>query len=544
MTPSPTLASAQWHPGGTHRLVIWLALLITLKSAFLAFFVIPPADIPDESGHYAYVKDIAGGNLFPLLGRATIPRNLWMDAPDSQQASTPPRTNYIVQHPPLYYVVAAIPYKITSLFTSDRWYLIRFTRLVSAICLGLLVLVLFRITQDLGISPSKGMLLSASVAFIPSMSNLSAGITNDPFLTLVSAMATLHFVRYVLGHHLRSAYLCALWLCIAGATKMTAWIMIAAFVAILVFELQLPWRRWLVHAPLIGLVSVLAPLWWMGRNIVHFGNPFFVGVTSAIRPEFAQLTFPQFVESHSFLYPLAVSFYGLFGFSGYCQTPELVHHCVGIRLIHITDYPFLYFALVALALALGFVVLTLWRAWKVSRDQQPALPPTSLQQWVASLLPGRRPRSVILAVALVAGAALCVWVWPHLHLEPGLTEEPYINALLLVPLLLTPAALCIAALAREPSDRLIFHGIVVTVFFGLALASQIYKGYLLFGQMRGVQGRYFYPYVPLLLASVALMLEKLRVPHRLLLWTVLGLTIADVYTYVQKVIPFFESVRI
>jgi len=132
--------------GTTRRLAIWLFLLVTLKSIFLGSFVIPPADIPDESGHYAYVKDIAHGNIFPLLGQATIPNDLWMD-PVDKRPSPLPRTNYIVQHPPLYYAIAAIPYKIASLITDDRWYHIRATRLVSALCLGLLVVVAVPITD-------------------------------------------------------------------------------------------------------------------------------------------------------------------------------------------------------------------------------------------------------------------------------------------------------------------------------------------------------------------------------------------------------------
>lgn len=529
--------------GTTRRLAIWLFLLVTLKSIFLGSFVIPPADIPDESGHYAYVKDIARGNIFPLLGQATIPNDLWMD-PVTKDAGPSTRTNYIVQHPPLYYAIAAIPYKIASLITDDRWYHIRATRLVSALCLGLLVVVLFRTMLDMRVDPAKAVLLAMSVAFIPTLTNLSAGITNDVFLALVSAMATRHFIRYLLDHRLQDAYLCALWLTVAGATKMTAWIMIAAMVAILLFELRLPWRRWLLHAPLISLVSVLAPLWWMGRNLYHFGNPFYIGITDSVKAALPHLTVEQFIHADSFFYPMLVSFYGLFGFSGYCQTPELAHLCIGTRLTHITDYPFLYFALVILVLALAFLWLTVVHGRQLAQPSAPLHPAATLQEWMTNLLSNRALRVVLIVSAAIAGTAAYLWVWPQLHLEEGLREEPFINAILLIPLILGPTALVLAVLSREPSDRLVHYGLLVFVFFGLIFLTQVFKAYVLVAQMRGIQGRYFYPYVPLLLASSALVLEKLRVPPHAYLWAVLGLAVADIYTYAQKVIPFLETVKI
>lgn len=542
-TASNFSGALQCLPDVTGRLAIWLFLLVTLKSIYLGFFVIPPADIPDESGHYAYVKDIARGNIFPILGQATIPNDLWMD-PVNKDTGPSTRTNYIVQHPPLYYVIAAIPYKITSLFTDDRWYQIRATRLVSALCLGLLVMVIFRTLLDLRIEPAKAVLLAMSVAFIPTLTNLSAGITNDVFLALISAVATRHFIRYLLDHRLRDAYLCALWLTVAGATKMTSWIMIAAMVAILLFELRLPWRRWLLHAPLISLVSVLAPLWWMGRNVYHFGNPFYIGITDSIKAALPQLTVEQFIQMDSFFYPILVSFYGLFGFSGYCQTPTLAHLCIGTRLTHITDYPFLYFALVILALALAFLWLTAVHGRQLAKLPAPLRPAATLQEWVAMKISNRTLRVLLILSAAVAGTAVYVWVWPQLHLAEGLREEPLINTILLIPLILGPTALVLAVLNQEPSDRLVHYGVLVFVFFGLIFLTQVFKAYVLVAQMRGIQGRYFYPYVPLLLASSALVLEKLRVPPHAYLWTVIGLAVAEIYSYAQKVIPFLEAVKI
>ena len=126
------------------RPIHFLALLLALQALFLAFFVTPLGDIPDESGHYAYVIDMTKGRPLPVLGKpehgkGEIPADLWKDYEGLVERH---RVNYIVQHPPLYYAVAAIPYALTKSVTQDKATLARSARVVSALSLGLLILVI------------------------------------------------------------------------------------------------------------------------------------------------------------------------------------------------------------------------------------------------------------------------------------------------------------------------------------------------------------------------------------------------------------------
>lgn len=528
------------------RIPFFIAALIAMKSVFLAFFVIPPADIPDESGHYAYVQDIASGNFFPLLGRSTIPDNLWFDSPQSTvEEPAQPRNNYIVQHPPLYYAVAAIPFALAKAATKDRWYHIRFTRLISALSLGLVVLVLFRTFQDLGLQESQSILLASSVAFIPTLSNLSAGITNDIFLVLLSALATMHLVRFVLQRRLIDAYSTALWLTMAGATKMTSWIMIAGFVAILLYELELPLRRWLLHAAGISMLAVAAPAWWMIRNVVNFGTPFYIGIDM---PPLAlpDATMLQLLGSEPFFYFILVHFYALFGFSGYCQTPELIHLCVGTQITHINNEPFFVFLMLAIATALlvGFSILkTLPTKQSPMRlDQTNA----SLHAFVERLI--ARGPSVLLPLlsitSVVAGVILFIAGYMHVHREPGFFAGHMVSLLVLLPVLLAPMALVVVATSSDSRTRLLQYGLLVFLLFGILFLRQAHIAYMIIGEMRGVQGRYFFPYLPIMLVSAAIALKSLKFRSHHYLWVLIVLVAAETYTYVRHVIPFFESVRI
>ena len=522
----------------------WLVALVTLKAIFMAFFVIPPADIPDESGHYAYVKDIAAGKFFPLLGTATIPADLWMDLPPSSTSEPPlPRVNYIVQHPPLYYTVAAIPYAIASQFTQDRWYLIRITRLVSALSLGLIVWVVFRMTQDLGISPDKGLLLSASIALIPTVSNLASGITNDIFLTLLSALATRYLVKFILDRRLKDAYICAVWLTLAGATKMTAWIMIAGYVAVMVYELRQPIRAWILHSLGITAVSLVAPIWWMARNVFHFGDPFYINLGD-MAAQLPHVTVAQFLETQPFFYFMLVHFYALFGFSGYCQTPELAHLCDGTRITHINNEPFFFFILILFLLAVAAAFVTARQAWQVTRQPPTPEDRNSLQAWASQLLSSPTLRTSLMLILGLTGITLFASALVHAHQEPGFFAGTLLTILVLMPLLLIPLGAGLLLLERDASNRLIHHGIMVFALFGVIFILQAHKAYVLVGQMRGVQGRYFFPYIPMLMVSGALVLGRLRVPAKAFLWVAMGLALGEIYTYVQHVIPFMEAVKI
>jgi len=55
-----------------HRTNIWpkiLAFLFFVQALFFSIFITPLGDIPDESGHFAYVVDITKGRPLPTLGR-------------------------------------------------------------------------------------------------------------------------------------------------------------------------------------------------------------------------------------------------------------------------------------------------------------------------------------------------------------------------------------------------------------------------------------------------------------------------------------------
>lgn len=529
------------HPSWAARLT---AALFACLAMYLAAFVTPQGDIPDESGHYAYVVDMTKGRPLPLLGTAEIHPNLWRDVEGVVSSN---RKNYIVQHPPLYYGVAAIPYAVLDRFTDDKRLLPLAPRLISALSLGLLVFTLFAILREIGVQEGGAIAGASLVGFVPTVTHLSSGITNDIFLTLMCALATLYLVRFLLHERLRDAYVCALWLTLAGATKMTAWILIVAFVGILIYELRRPWKLWLLHAAGLGLLAMASPLWWMRRNYYHFKDPFFV-YGSHFKAKFPDYSLWDYLTQVNFVELMMYHFYGFIGFSGYCQTPDTLERvrslCQGVRVMRIEGVSYQLFATLALVCALILVVVLLIRAF---RQTDPGVVPSpgqaSLQSTVSDLLgyPALRTSlTVLLAVLGLVGSVYAMRV--SAKTEWSSTLIPLCAAFLVVWAGVIGVAPSLWG--RQAADRILGYGPLLLLLFTALLFQKGQQSMVLTGMPHGIQGRYLLPFVPLLLASFAVATRSWRHQSTLFWCLCVAMAWAFVNAYANVIIPFFQTSRV
>lgn len=529
------------HPSWAARLT---AALFACLAMYLAAFVTPPGDIPDESGHYAYVVDMTKGRPLPLLGKAEIHLNLWRDV---EGVTGPARKNYIVQHPPLYYGVAAIPYAIADRFTDDKRLLPVAPRLVSAVSLGLLVLTLFAILREVGVQEGGAIAAASLVGFVPTVTHLSSGITNDIFLTLLCALATLYLVRFLLHGRLRDAYLCALWLTLAGATKMTAWILIVAFVGILLYELRRPWKQWLLHAAGIGLLAMAMPLWWMRRNYYHFKDPFFV-YGSHFKAKFPDYSLWDYLTQVNFVELMMYHFYGFIGFSGYCQTPMTMERvkalCQGVRVMRIEGVSYQLFATLALVCALILVVALLMRAFRQTGEgAPPASGAASIQSTVAGWLRPPGLRTALTALLSMGGLVGCIAALVvTAKTEWSSTLLPLSAAFLVVWAGVIGVAPSVWG--RDAADRILGYGPLLLLLFTALLFQKGQQSMVLTGMPHGIQGRYLLPFVPLLLASFAIATRSWRHQSAFFWCLCAGMAWAFVNAYGNVIIPFFQTSRV
>lgn len=515
------------------------ALVVAILATYMAFFVTPLGDTPDESGHYSYVHDIANGSLFPLLGEAKMTSGRW--GYDVETWGEDTRDNYMAQHPPLYYAVAAIPYALADRLTEGNWWKSRAPRLVSALSLGLLVFVLFQNLSLIGLDAPRAAIGSVAITLVPNLLHLSSGATNDVFLLLLCAIATLYFTRFILLQRLSAAYWCAFWLTLAGVTKMTAWVLIAPFVAIMLFELRGPLKRWLTHSVAISLLALAGPLWWMGRSIYHFGSPFYrVGSDADPLAGLGSGSFTDLLSDWPVMEWLYGHFLGLVGFSGYCVTPELREFCSGIRMTQIYGFSreaFTWVLLGTVAIFALFLLVLAYQALRRKTRNEPAWG-VSVQSFIAVRLPLLPLKWLLLGALLIGGIVYSAIIVT----ASGIPAQP--NGRLQMLSMAAPPALAALALGllffpQQARSRLALYAPVIFLLFGSLLLYQIYVGYLILGRPSATQGRYLFPILPLLIVAFGVAVQALKVPRWLLAVGLILLVLGLADAFIDQIIPFY-----
>ena len=227
---------------------------------------------PDEPGHIAYVESLAHDHRFPILGEQDVYRP---GAAVSHQ----------VQHPPLYYLLAAVVDRVAQPLGEDAR--IRVLRLFSA-ALGLVSLwLLWRLTAVM--LPSEGARVAAvaALAFLPLFGYMSAVVNNDALVVMLSLAAFYVMTTIIAGDDRPRRW--ALLGVLTGAAILTKEVALA-LLPVLVVGMLLPrgpegapvGRRLASLSVAIVAALALAAVWW-ARNLVLFGHPM---IYAYVKPPF------------------------------------------------------------------------------------------------------------------------------------------------------------------------------------------------------------------------------------------------------------------
>jgi 4-amino-4-deoxy-L-arabinose transferase-like glycosyltransferase len=195
----------------------WACALVALANGIAWSLIIPPFQVPDENAHYAYVQQVAERAAMP---RIVLPEGPLSRAEDTTLAAlgfylevgerqNPSLFSELQQqqlehfehehlattgsgdalsatnNPPLYYAVAAVPYKLTGGSVLDR---LATMRLLSALMGAITVLLVFMFLREL--LPRRPWAWSAgalAAAFQPLFGFMSGGVNNDSLLYLTAA---------------------------------------------------------------------------------------------------------------------------------------------------------------------------------------------------------------------------------------------------------------------------------------------------------------------------------------------------------------------
>lgn len=360
------------------RLSVSRALLAVIVAVYcllgLAYAVNTPKwEVPDEPAHYNYVVYLAENRRFPVLQMGDYPHQYLEEIKaarfPSDMSIAPLR--YEHHQPPLYYVLAAVLYKVTGFLGFEGQLLA--LRLFSVFLGSLLLLVAYAIVKE--ILPHEEFLAlttTAVIATLPMHIAMSAAINNDTLAELILALIIWLSIKHLRsGLAARQIVLLGLLLALALLTKTTIYApAILSILLALGLRARTKDKRGFLRQ--LGAISGLAFLsvWWFIRNLLTYGDLDLFGWHRHDSIVVGQPTTTEWVSRYGlgrlvqdFLATSFRSFWAQFGWMG----------------ILVDSRIYALLAALSVAIALGFLIFLV----RIARDRRLI---TLFQWWALFLL--------------------------------------------------------------------------------------------------------------------------------------------------------------
>jgi len=492
--------------------VMWIVvLLFFVKSLLLSFWITPLWEVPDESAHLAYIIHVSQGKGIPVLGEAIIQQEIienWYT-----KTEPPTNINWIAQHPPAYYVFGAIFYKIGAIFICNIELLFKVPRLLTSLSAALALLVFYRILLEVAGCKTFSIITVTSISFIPMYSHMSSGVNHDAFLTLLSALAILYWIKYLKYCSFKDALIMAIWLSIAGATKITALAFAGPMVAITFFYVKGPtYPNRLYKWIFIGAISGLLPGLWMIRNWILFNNPL-MDITQFDKmnsTEILNVGIVEYLKSNEVIHHTFINFFGMFGWTGIGEGQVVLYQISGI-----------YLKIFSISLLAIVFLSTIWYFNYLNRIR------------LGNTLRFCILVSIILAVVLIYFSVFVNKIYPI---------ENRLLYTLLIGSILFSLTLPLNGQGSKHTN-IIFYSCFIILMFLIAYIYSIKGLYEIYHVMRATHGRYWFPLIPFLVIAYIYPFYREFSPSKWIQMSIILLfSSLELLFYVTTVIPFYQGV--
>lgn len=267
-------------PASKFRYLI-LTLIVTAYLALgIAYAALTPKwEVPDEPAHYNYIAHLAENHSFPVLQWGDYPHEYLEEIkaakfPDHMSIAS---IRYEFHQPPLYYLLAALVYKITRFLSLDQQVVA--LRLFSVALGCLLLLVAYRLVKE--VFPTDEVLALATTAFVatvPMHIAMTAAVNNDTLAELILSLLLLLAIKRLEDDVAPRRYAVCGGI-LFGLGLLTKTTIYPAVLLLAVAEVA----RWRLKGmkgdkfplfPLVPLLSLstLLSFWWFLRNILAYGD--------------------------------------------------------------------------------------------------------------------------------------------------------------------------------------------------------------------------------------------------------------------------------
>lgn len=231
-----------------------------------------------------------------------------------------PDTNSIqFYHPPLFHSIAAGWLKVNDIFNVELDRSIEGIQIITAIFSSLIMLVSYRIVEEIEIKNIYKILIMAVMAFHPTFIILAGSINNDVLMILLSFYIILYLIKWNDNPNIKNTIILAVITGCSVMTKVSGAIMAVSIMYTFIkkiFEVYKAEKKKLLGLfgkfLLFGAFSLPLGLWHPIRNLVLFSQP----IGGVLLPA-EGLHVGQYSVFERFL---SISFKELFGYT-YCTIP-------------------------------------------------------------------------------------------------------------------------------------------------------------------------------------------------------------------------------
>jgi 4-amino-4-deoxy-L-arabinose transferase-like glycosyltransferase len=477
-----------------------IVLAFFAKYVAYALFVTPMWVIPDETGHYSYVEDISNGQM-PVLGKAKMGEDVALSQFGPNQT---PGLNWIAQHPPLYYAVAAPALITTRAMGLSFDARVRSVRLFSALFGAMTIFGFICLVTE---ATGNGILALACAIFFgctPMFVQQATGVSHDTLVACLAVWATFWCARWSNTNNFRHAIWCAIFVALGLITKAT----VLALAIPLYFAMS--YRLWRLRSPAASITRVFKQaggLWlimflpaciWMTRNVIllHHIIPSFDDPSQ--QHTRVSVGFFQYMHVQPFWQHCLVNYVGLFVDWGY-----KIHKLP--TAMQVSGFTLIYFeAVIFVGASLAFIH-TLANGW-------------SRRAWMVS-------------AALVGSSSMAI-AFATTHLQFAAID----CGMLLLALLATLISRLRKTSSETATTWLLITGTLCVMFLALLLYQQVWAAYD--GELRAAQGRYFYPVIPFLAVALAYPMRGPRLSKAALYASVGAMLVTDNF-YLHHALKFY-----
>ena len=509
-----------------------LSILFFIKSILLGYWILPLWIVPDEVGHFSYAQDIISGQGILPLGKAFISEEIRTIQLHTQSPSTP---NWIVQHPPLYHVVAGSAWKVATLITNDPTWLYRSPRIIAAFFGSLTLLYIFKIVRAFGFNKNISLSVMAGFSAIPMFTWMSSGINHDTMVAFLGTVSTYYFIDHFRGKQISSAYKSILFMSLASITKMTALVALAPLTGFLVFSYGQYDVRWVKRAISYLITALFLPTLWLIRNFIVYGKPFVTAYDIEVFDHFLSLkNTPLEMSFLKFLNEFSVieAFFSSFIFR--------IRHLKGDPRILFMDYPYFFvYELVIFCVILISFSWVISFIWSQSKKEEKWV---SINWHITKIVSHKILNKKLLCILL---GIVVLTVTPPLLGNLGNSLVPLFSFFVLI-LTWSLSAIILAKRMSVPLYHPIFYAQLIFAFFAVVLLFELYNISLMDGKLTGANGRYFYPVLGMILVGIIIpaLLRLKNFAQRISFMAGISLFITEILFWLIRVIPYIYKSEI